>query len=350
MLATMKAQEGDLVELTQDLPKYGLKCGQRGFVLEAFESPNEAYDIEFEDEEGEFLGFAYSVKPEQVINIYAIAKEAFERGLTFINEGEYSEAEREFQRAIDLVPALIVKLHNWLLNTFGNTNESEVLITALRLVLRLNPDYEVDGVNMGFFARNNLAMAYQNYAAKKADEGDIETAISYFGFAMEVGSKPEIVSLVRRNLAKAYTSLGVQAALNEKYVDSLALMNRACEVDLNDMTGHNLRITYALVAKQHLDKGDYETAIIVFEHTIDLGPIFPELLNNYAVALARTQHREEAILVFQRAIKLAPDNEIIRHNLRLAEMGTTTGYNIEEIKANFSLPPMEQQREYSVTA
>lgn len=65
MIETMKAHEGDLVELTEDLPKYGLKRSQRGFVIEAFEEPNEAYDIEFEDEDGEFLGFAYSVKPSQ---------------------------------------------------------------------------------------------------------------------------------------------------------------------------------------------------------------------------------------------------------------------------------------------
>ena len=74
MLVTMKAHEGDLVELTEDLPKYGLKRGQRGFVIEAFDEPNEAYDIEFEDEDGEFLDFAYSVKPEQIMNIDAIAK------------------------------------------------------------------------------------------------------------------------------------------------------------------------------------------------------------------------------------------------------------------------------------
>ena len=67
MLVTKKAHEGDLVELAEDLPKYGLKQGQRGNVIEAFDEPNEAYDIEFEDENGEFIGFGYSVKPNQII-------------------------------------------------------------------------------------------------------------------------------------------------------------------------------------------------------------------------------------------------------------------------------------------
>ena len=79
MIETMKAHEGDLVELTEDLPKYGFKRGQRGFVIEAFEEPNEAYDLEFEDEDGEFLGFAYSVKPNQISNVNETAQEALNK-------------------------------------------------------------------------------------------------------------------------------------------------------------------------------------------------------------------------------------------------------------------------------
>lgn len=66
MIITKKVQEGDSVELIEDLPAFGLKRGQRGVVIETFDEPREAYDIEFEDEKGNFLGFAYSVKPEQI--------------------------------------------------------------------------------------------------------------------------------------------------------------------------------------------------------------------------------------------------------------------------------------------
>src|SRR2546427_131877 len=118
MLMTKKAHEGDLVELTEDLPKYDLKRGQRGFVIEAFDEPDEAYDIEFEDEKGEFIGFAYSVRPSQIVNLDALAKDSWERGVSLIDKGEPSEAEREFQRAIDLRPALIVNLHTLILNRF----------------------------------------------------------------------------------------------------------------------------------------------------------------------------------------------------------------------------------------
>ena len=43
MIETRKAQELDVVELTEDLPEYGLKKGERGAVVVAFDQPDEAY-------------------------------------------------------------------------------------------------------------------------------------------------------------------------------------------------------------------------------------------------------------------------------------------------------------------
>lgn len=66
MLNTMKAQELDLVELLEDLPKYEVKKGEIGVVVEVFDNPDEAYDLEFVDESGTSSRFAYSVKPNQI--------------------------------------------------------------------------------------------------------------------------------------------------------------------------------------------------------------------------------------------------------------------------------------------
>jgi hypothetical protein len=66
MLETKKAQELDVVELTEDLPEYGLKRGARGVVVEVFDEPEEAYMLEFVDESGTSSRFADWVKPHQV--------------------------------------------------------------------------------------------------------------------------------------------------------------------------------------------------------------------------------------------------------------------------------------------
>ena len=66
MLETKRFQELELVELLEDLPEYHLKKGEIGVVVEVFESPSEAYDLEFVDESGRSSRFAYSVRPDQI--------------------------------------------------------------------------------------------------------------------------------------------------------------------------------------------------------------------------------------------------------------------------------------------
>lgn len=63
-----KAQQLEIVELAEDLPEYGLKRGERGTVVVAFDEPSEAYDLEFVDEDGQSR-FAYSVRPNQILNV-----------------------------------------------------------------------------------------------------------------------------------------------------------------------------------------------------------------------------------------------------------------------------------------
>lgn len=79
MLTTRKAQELDVVELTEDLPEFGLKKGEIGAVVAAFDNPDEAYDSEFVDESGKSK-FAYAVKPGQIKSADTAAREALKQG------------------------------------------------------------------------------------------------------------------------------------------------------------------------------------------------------------------------------------------------------------------------------
>jgi len=79
MLKTKKASLFDVVELTEDLPEYGVKRGERGAVVEVLDDPEEVYILEFVDESGTSSRLAYWVKPDQIINIDAIARESLEK-------------------------------------------------------------------------------------------------------------------------------------------------------------------------------------------------------------------------------------------------------------------------------
>ena len=74
MIETKKAHELDIVELTEDLPEFGLRQGERGTVVEVFDDPEEAYMLEFVDESGASSRLAYGVKPNQIKNIAPFKK------------------------------------------------------------------------------------------------------------------------------------------------------------------------------------------------------------------------------------------------------------------------------------
>lgn len=69
MIETKKAHELDIVELTEDLPEFDLRRGERGTVLEVFDKPEEAYIIEFIYDSGAESKLAYGVRPNQINNV-----------------------------------------------------------------------------------------------------------------------------------------------------------------------------------------------------------------------------------------------------------------------------------------
>jgi hypothetical protein len=75
MLEVTKAHELDIVELTEDLPEYGLLRGAQGTVLLVFDKPEEAYMVEFLEDEGEVSKIADWVKPGQIKNVEPFTKQ-----------------------------------------------------------------------------------------------------------------------------------------------------------------------------------------------------------------------------------------------------------------------------------
>ncbi|MGA9996836.1 MAG: DUF4926 domain-containing protein [Pyrinomonadaceae bacterium] len=75
MIEVKKAHELDIVELTEDLPEYGLCRGAQGTVVEVFDKPEEAYMIEFLENEGAISKIADWVKPDQIKNISVTLRE-----------------------------------------------------------------------------------------------------------------------------------------------------------------------------------------------------------------------------------------------------------------------------------
>lgn len=329
-----ETHEGDVVELMVDLPEYNLKRGQRGVVITEFEEPEPACDIEFEDEEGDFLGFAYSVKPNQITNV---SRETFEQGMALLAEGDLVEAERRLQQAVDFNPRYKGAILNFILKTFTDDVKNwEAAIFCLRLLLRLDPEYQ--------HARDNLAITYLNYGVQKANEGNVQDAIRLFSAAVGLDAAPGIVSLIKENFAAAFTTLGVEEHQSGNYEKAVELMRTACVCFPDERTRHNLGIAYAHLAHFYMRNANYQEAIAVFQSAEETGLLVPELLNDYGVALVFEGRLDEATFAFERALTLAPGDSTIKENwARLIKRATKESFVIQDIKPEFVYIPAAAQ-------
>ena len=308
----------DVVALTKDLPEHGLRQGEVGTVVERWKDG--AYEIEFSDDSGEAYAFA-ALPPDQLLKLHfqkiepvvpprlnPDARTFLDEGITLFNNGDEVEAEIRLRSAIALDPRSRGAILNSILRSFDN-NDWDARIQALRFLYHLAPEYK--------YGRNNLAITYLNYGVEKAKEGDTEQAMMLFSYAITLDVTPDVASKVRENYAGVITTLGIKADKEGDYENTVAAMRVACIVLPGGQTRHNLGLAYAHLALSHMDKGQYEAAIPVFEEAEEAGLILPELLNDYAVALVFEKREEEAKLALIRALDLDPINEIIKGNLTI---------------------------------
>ncbi|MDT5120770.1 MAG: hypothetical protein QOC96_252 [Acidobacteriota bacterium] len=338
-LSTRKADEGDVVELTEDLPKYGFYRGQRGIVISGFEGLEEAYDLEMEGLDGDFLGFAYSVKPTQFTNL---TEKFLEEGLTLLFKGGFSDAEKKLKLAVELTPRVKGVILNSILKNFGNITTQGANIHFLRLLCRMFPDYDL--------AKNNLAIAYLNYAVEEAKTGDLASAQMHLLYAVGIDASAETVAKIQENLAGVLTVLGLQAHMSGRYEECVGLMRTACATYPSETTRHNLRLAHGHLARFYMKECKYKEAMAVFEAAEEMGLILPELLNDYAITLIFEGHLDEAAYTFERALELGPDNQILKENLdKVRKSQSSETLVTEEIKTDY-IPIPTTERHYQLAA
>jgi hypothetical protein len=66
-----KYELSQIVELTKDIPERGLARGTRGAVVQVFDEPDEAYEIEVVDESGDTRA-EFAVSPDQIRSVRSL--------------------------------------------------------------------------------------------------------------------------------------------------------------------------------------------------------------------------------------------------------------------------------------
>lgn len=324
-LTAKRASEGDVVELVEDQPKYNFVRGQRAIVITEFDEPSEAYDLAVEDEDENFLGFAYSVRPDQIINL---TREAFEQGMQLVESGEIVEAERQLEKAITFTPRYRGIFLNCILASYAREKDWNTAAVLLQLLVRIAPSYQL--------ARNNLAIAYLNLGVSEVKKGSIHEALELFYYAIGVKVDEEITSRIRENFAASFTGFGIREHANGNHEQAMSFMRMACVCNPNEKTWRNLGVAHAHLARQYMGIGNYRAAVVAFQNAEEAGLLSADLLNDQAISLVFLGRLDEAARVFERAMRLEPENEILRENIAKLERREDSGnYIVEEIQPEY---------------
>ena len=307
-----KAFEGDVVELSTDIPTFNVKRGQRGVVITTFDKPSEAYDLELTDQAGRSVGFAYSIKPDQFTNL---SRNAFVRAMEAVERADLVTAERELEAATDLRPDYIGAFVMSVLASVpdpveGKGFEEDVsfLIPLLRMATRVDPNYE--------FARTNLAVAFLNFGVAKARKKNYFAAIELFYSALGIRTDSETESQIRINIVMALTTLARESFQSERVEEGFDYVRTAFLVLQDETTRRNLGLAYGNLGVFHMRSQRFEFAIEQFERAEDSGVILPEYLNDRGVCLVFLGRIKEATCVFERVSEMDPQNEIAQYNLK----------------------------------
>jgi tetratricopeptide (TPR) repeat protein len=255
-----------------------------------------------------------------------IAKEAFERGIEFFNDGDRAAAEGEFRRAVALEPSYMGVLNNSVIQSFGDEGDWQRSITVLRFVLSIDPSYAP--------ARENLAIALLNYGYDEAKSGNFPLATDIYTAAAAVESSPETALQIKINMASAFTALGERAGADGQTEAAWQCMLRACSFYPSATTRHNLGLAYTYHAFSSWNAGDFNSAIEFFLRAQDVGFVNGEVLKGYAGALASAGRVAEAEKAYERALVLAPEDGTTIGSLPMIGKGVEAQAMAREFRTN----------------
>jgi two-component system chemotaxis response regulator CheY len=107
------------------------------------------------------------------------------------------------------------------------------------------------------------------------------------------------------DLARALLSIG-NTKEGEKVIATIMNSN---PTDLN----------LVAIAQIYLDREDIQTAGVYLEQTVDPIPETVGVFNNYAVALRKVNRFEDAVRIYRKCLKIAPDSDVLYYNLAVLQ-------------------------------
>jgi tetratricopeptide (TPR) repeat protein len=234
-------------------------------------------------------------------------------GLIASIEGKFSSAEQRFLRAISLQPQNDLA-QGYLASTYLQQKRYPEAARAFKKVLSRNPKNQAANYNLGLIAlvqeKPTEARAYfEQVRRQNPDDIPALTGILECQLLLKQSDEARQLTANLERLLPAQDprlfQIATMLALYQQYDPAIAILERVRQVypqsrDVN----YNLALSY-------LRSGKYDRAAQVLEPLLSQ-PGAADAYSLLAQAQEKLQHREQALLGYQRAAELEPGNEDYR--------------------------------------
>ena len=212
----------------------------------------------------------------RIQDIHHKAYEAFYRGLSAMDKGDFDKAIKDFTTAIELKPDFFVAYNNRGA-AYGEKHDFDKAIQDFSTTIEIKPDY---------------ATAYNNRGNAYSRKGDFDTAIQNYDKAIEL--KPDYATAYN-NRGNAYGDLG-------DFDTAIQDLTTTIEIKPDFAEAYNNRGT------AYGGKRDFDTAIKDYDKAIEIKPDYAEAYNNRGIAYVEKRDFDTAIQNFTTAIEIKPDD------------------------------------------
>ena len=219
------------------------------------------------------------------------AVKCYESGVVFQQNGQLSDAERAYRKAIKINQNFI-EAHNDLGNVLLDLGRPKEAFNSFRKAVNLRPGHPMLITNLG----NALQL-----------QGEIKKAVNWFNKA--ITQDPNFVG-AHNNLGNALRELG-------QFREAVAAYRRAIEIDSTNAD------TYNNLGSLLIDLDELDDAVTYLTKSIEIDPRHREAYNGLGNALGFMGETDKAIGSYRKAIEINPGHKDAHNGLgnMLSDMG-----------------------------
>src|SRR5258708_3677171 len=241
-------------------------------------------------------------------------------GLIQISGGQYRDAVRSFERALELEP-LNVDAHRGLARANEGSGRLKEAEAIYRQAIRLRPNYWASHRDLGVFYFNTGRYRDAEPSFRRVIELAPDNYLAYSNLGatdLKLGRNEEAAAMYERSLkikpdAFAYSGLGTIYYFQGRYADAAAQYEKAVELAPKDFAKRgNLADAYRWVpALSHKAPQEFRKAIELAEEALATNPKDSKLRANLAGYRSSSGDRAGSLRDIQEALRMAPGDGFV---------------------------------------